>query len=430
MPVTPVRSRREDAQQRHDQDDDAQDERHRSRGGVVPQDEGERAAGDDDARGPAPVGGQPAAGAAGTQPQAGQGPAGGAGGERGPRAHGAGAAPGAVQIARHHGDHRDDQDGARALAQEPHERVVDDGGGVRGQRGGRHGVQIDAAQDGQADEQHQHHHRHADAHAHQRHPVRGGRPHGEGGEHDRRHRQPDAQDVQQPHGALRLVELLGLQQRDRPLDGGDVGGLLVARGDQPVFDVVDERAEVQDDGVPPGLDGAAPLAGEHLHHGGVRPAVGGGPHLGELPAAHHLGHHVVHGRGQGGPQRLGQQLGAVGHPGRGADPVQGLGERGGDARHIDVGDHALGEPVGHRVLYGGVGGQRSHGLDVPVGVGHLLVRPGGDHGERGEQHGQHQQHRRAGVPESAVAYGVCLAQSLVLPALGGAQRRLGGGAAG
>ncbi|MEU5024086.1 hypothetical protein [Streptomyces milbemycinicus] len=421
--MAPVRRRRDDAQQHQDEDDEAQDERHGRRGGVVPQDERERAAADDDPGGPAAVAVQPAARTPRTHTGAGQGPAGGAGGAGGPRAHGAGAAPGAVQIAGQHGDHGDDQDRAGALAQEAHEGVVDGGSGVRGQRGGRDGVQIDPAQYGEADEQHQHHHRDADAHAHQRHPVRGGRSHGEGGEEERRDRQPDAQYVEQPHRVLRLVELVGPQQRDRPLHGGDVRGLLVARVDQSAFDVVDQGADVQDDGVPPGLDGAGPLAGEDLHHGGVRPAVGGGPHLGELVAVHHLGHHVVDGRGEGRLQRPGQQPGAVGHPGRGADPVEGLGERGGDPGDVDVVDDAFGEPVGHRALYGGVVGQRRHGPYVLVGVGDLLMRPGGDHGERCQQHGKHQQHRRARVPQPAVADGDRLAQPLVLLALGGAQRR-------
>ncbi|MFI1331919.1 hypothetical protein ACH4U7_17580 [Streptomyces sp. NPDC020845] len=68
-------------------------------------------------------------------------------------------------------------------------------------------------------------------------------------------------------------------------------------------------------------------------------------------------------------------------------------------------------------------GQRRNGPYVLVGVGDLLMRPGGDHGERCQQHGKYQQHRRARVPQSAVADGDRLAQPLVLLALGGAQRR-------
>ncbi|MDW6059374.1 hypothetical protein SAZ11_16775 [Streptomyces sp. FXJ1.4098] len=54
-------------------------------------------------------------------------------------------------------------------------------------------------------------------------------------------------------------------------------------------------------------------------------------------------------------------------------------------------------------------GQRRNGPYVLVGVGDLLMRPGGDHGERCQQHGKYQQHRRARVPQSAVADGDRLA---------------------
>jgi hypothetical protein len=162
--------------------------------------------------------------------------------------------------------------------------------------------------------------------------------------------------------------------------------------DEAGLDRLDEHGQVELHRVALDLDGTAGLAGQHRDHLRVRLAVrllpGGGEFLG-LDQLAHLGVHevvdaVVERRQQRPEARRGSRRQAA------------LRERVHcllrDGVHVEPISDGVADPRGDDGLDGGVVGQGSDGLHVPVGVRHRVVRPRGHDGQRCQYCGQEQAH--------------------------------------
>src|SRR6202034_2142795 len=161
-------------------------------------------------------------------------------------------------------DEPDHQQGTQRFLDEPDERVEYGGGGVTGQYCGRHGVQVDAAEEGPAEGQDRHGRGEAEPGSDQGTPVAPGDVHPQADQEQRQYRQHDLEIVDQPVAALRLDQVPGREQGQRRVDRGEAVHQREPARNQILLDDVDERGEVYHDLAVVHADRAR-LSGERVH---------------------------------------------------------------------------------------------------------------------------------------------------------------------
>ena len=216
------------------------------------------------------------------------------------------------------------------------------------------------------------------------------------------HRQPDPQGVEQAERALRAGDVLGLEQHERLVDLRDPLGQGEPLGDQPLLDRLDERRQVERDGVALHGDRAATLAGQRLDQRLVRHPVGLDPGVLERLALDDpldLGaDKALHAVGDRAGQPLQRRGGLGGQPAALHAGAQRVHDLGGERLDVDVGEDLGGDLVGDGLLDRGIRGQRRDGGDIAVGVGDLVAGPHRHPCQRRQhaaQHDQHHGHQRA-----------------------------------
>ena len=190
-----------------------------------------------------------------------------------------------------------------------------------------------------------------------------------------------------------LDQTLRLEDHEiESLDRGD----LVEHGDPPgvqlPLDVQLHLTEVDGHHSVPRAHRSLTRSGQDGHQLFVGGPIGCHPHLVELFGLDRLQREFVGDGLQAGGNRRSQK--------------PGLGRKGVLHPGLDIGpaDQILTHLLGDLGLYGRIAGQRSHGLDVGVGIQQLIAGEHGDHREHREDAGQHHQHpRRDALPSSAFA---------------------------
>ncbi len=183
------------------------------------------------------------------------------------------------------------------------------------------------------------------------------------------------------------VEVVALEEGDRRVQLGDLPCDGHAVVDEPLFHLVDDRADVERDRAVVEFHRAAAAAGQGLVDGAVDAAVGFLPDGGEgagrgdgLGLVVDEGAHRVLQRTAQRAQRLLQQRALVGC------------RAGEEVGEVEVVHDGRGDPVGDGVLDVAVGGERRDRRDIAVGVAHGVRRPRGHRRERREHAPQDDEH--------------------------------------
>ena len=205
-------------------------------------------------------------------------------------------------------------------------------------------------------------------------------------------------------------------------------------GDQLLLDRLDERRQVDADGVVLDRDRAATLAGQGLDQRLVGHPVGLDPGVLERLALDDpldLGaDKALHAVGDRAGQPLQRRGGLGGQPAALHAGAQRVHDLGGERLDVDVGEDLGGDLVGDGLLDRGIRGQRRDRGDVPVGVGDLVAGPHRHPGERCQHAAEHdQQDRHDGPPPLAPAGPGGPWAGRLLPGRAGPRSRPGAGSA-
>jgi LuxR family maltose regulon positive regulatory protein len=280
--------------------------------------------------------------------------------------------------ARQEGARGDHQAGHQQRAQrrpdEPDQDVEGGGRGVGRQCAGRHAAQVKATGDEQARAEHQHGCGQPERRADQRPPVPAGDQHTEAQQQQGQDRQHDLQGVDQPVGALRLLQVLGREQRERGVHDRDLARHGQPAGDQILLRDRDQRGQVQGDLAVADDQRTAGPAGQGCHQLLVRGPVDLHPGRRHPRARDDLGDLAVHEALDGTGQRARKALDQRGGLGQ-ALLVEGGRRLAGQRGHVDPGDDLVGDLVGQCALDGGIMDQRRHIGHIRAGVGDLVGRP-------------------------------------------------------
>ncbi len=204
------------------------------------------------------------------------------------------------------------------------------------------------------------------------------------------------------NAALALRQVVRLEDRELRVHVGYLLSEREAGRHEPLLDDVDDRGEVDGDGVAFDVDGVGPFAGQDTDHLGVRLPVRLDPGIGERIGRHELRDLVRHERPDPARERGRQGAQAIRDPGR--EPL--VRQRRhcivGDGPDVDALEELCGHPVHHGLLDRWVVRQRCHRLDVPVRVGDHVVRPPGyDRRRREDECREHQEGHHDRSPPAA-----------------------------
>jgi len=224
----------------------------------------------------------------------------------------------------------------------------------------------------------------------------------DGQQHERDHREPVPQGVEQVEGAAGAGDVGRLEQHEGLVDRRDPLGQGEPLSDQLLLDRLDERPQVEGDGVVLDRHRPTTLAGQGLDQRLVRHPVGLHPGVLERLALDDpldLGaDKALHAVGDRAGQPLQRRGGLGGQPAALHAGAQRVHHLGGERLDVDVGEDLGGDLVGDGLLDRGIRGQRRHRRYVPVGVGDLVAGPNRHPGERGQHTAEHDQQDRHDAP--------------------------------
>lgn len=212
------------------------------------------------------------------------------------------------------------------------------------------------------------------------------------------HGKPVPDRVQQTGAVADLLQLVGLEEHQLPVDLGGLGGGGHTGVHERLLDLVDGFADVESDRPAVHADGATSLAGERVHDRGVGGPVGVRPDPLEAVALHEARGHLLDRVVDRGVELRAQPLQGLRSAWRQSLGLPPRGDVRGDlgAVHPDVG--GFGDALDRRVLDRRIRGQRRDRRHIPVRVQHDVVHPDREQCDRHQDAGEHDEHGRADVP--------------------------------